>query len=225
VQAGGPYDYRILTNAQGQFVERWLGSPWIHTLNGLNKILRGQSVWLVLERWGLLVQYYQPFFMQNILAQTEFIREDNGVIVLKSLPDAQLLQETPVVPVDALLHGVTGDSGQLKLLGYTLEEDRLTLYWQVQSPLAFDYTVFVNAQNQTDKTVTQTDHRPLGSVYPTTLWPPGEIIRETSRLHLPPGNYRLRVGMYLLETGERLWVPGDETMQNMVDLGEVAANE
>ncbi len=225
VQAGGPYDYRILTNSRGELVERWLGTPWIHTLDGLNRTLRGQPVWLVLERWGLLVQYYQPFFMQNILAQTKFIREDNGVIVLKSLPDAQLLQELPAVPTDALLHGVEGDSGQLKLSGYTLEGNRLTLYWQAQSPLAFDYTVFINAQDENGQIVTQMDHRPLGSVYPTTLWPPGEIIRETAQLQLPPGKYHLRVGMYRLETGERLWVPGDETLQNMVNLGEIVVNE
>ena len=221
VQTGGPYDYRILTNAQGQPVDRWLGSPWIHTLDGLNKTLRGQPVWLVLERWGLLIQYYDPLFMQNILAQTKFIREDNGVIVLKSLPNARLLQESPVVPADVLLHGVEGDFGRLKLLGYTLEGSRLTLYWQAQSPLAFDYTVFVNAQNESGETIAQVDHRPLGSVYPTTLWPPGEIIRETSQLEIPSGKYHLRVGMYRLETGERLWIPSDETLQNMLDLGEI----
>jgi len=46
-------------------------------------------------------------------------------------------------------------------------------------------------------------------------------VRETSVLSLPPGEYRLRVGMYRLETGERLWVPDDTTMQNMVDLGGI----
>jgi len=221
VQAGGPYDYRILTGPDDQLVERWLASPWIHTLEDLNTVLSDQPVWLVLERWGLLIQYYEPFFMQNILAQTEFVREDNGVIVLKSLPDARLLQETPAVPADAILNGVEGDFGQLKLLGYTLEGDRLTLYWQAQQAINFDYTVFVNAQNDAGEAVRQIDHRPLGSVYPTTLWPVGEIIRETSQFELPPGKYYLRVGMYRLETGERLWVPSDETMQNMVDFGEV----
>ncbi len=221
VQAGGPYDYRILPGPDGQPVERWLASPWINTLEELNAVLSNQPVWLVLERWGLLIQYYKPFFMQNILAQTEFIREDNGVIVLKSLPDARLLRETPVISADVLLNGVEGDLGQLKLLGYTLEGNRLTLYWQAQSPLAFDYTVFVNTQNSAGETVMQLDHRPLGSVYPTTLWPTGEIIRETSQLKIPSGAYHLRVGMYCLETGERLWVPSDKTMQNMVDLGKI----
>ncbi len=224
VQAGGVYDYRILTRPDGRQVERWLGSPWIHTLDELNAVLSSQSVWLVLERWGLLVQYYRPLFMQNILAQTKFVREDNGVIVLKSLPNARRLRPDPVVPAAALLVGTAGDPGQLKLLGYTLEGNRLTLYWQAQQPVIFDYTVFVNVQTVAGKPVTQVDHRPLGSVYPTTLWPVGEIIRETSTLDLSPGTYRLRVGMYRLETGERLWVPSDTTMQNMVELGEITVN-
>jgi 4-amino-4-deoxy-L-arabinose transferase-like glycosyltransferase len=220
VQLGGGYDYRLLPGPNGQ-VDRWLGSPRINTLADLNAIFTQGRVWLVLERWGLLSEYYEPFFGQNILAQTEFVREDNGVIVLKSLPDPKLLPEAPAVPADAALAGTEGDPGQLKLLGYTQEGERLTLYWQVQTPLVFDYTVFVNVQNDAGHTVRQTDHRPLGSIYPTTLWPPGQIIRETSRLDLSPGTYRLRVGMYRLETGERLWVPADETMQNMVYLGLV----
>ncbi|MFQ5578921.1 MAG: hypothetical protein ACE5G8_18235, partial [Anaerolineae bacterium] len=84
--------------------------------------------------------------------------------------------------------------------------------------------VFVNAQDEAGQTVTQIDHRPLRSVYPTTLWQPGQIIRETGPLDLPPGVYRLRVGMYRLETGERLWVPSDETLQNMADLGTVTVD-
>jgi hypothetical protein len=220
VQAGGLYDYRILYPPGGEPVERWLGSPWIQTPEALNAVLSQQPVWLVLERWGLLIQYYQPLFMQNILAQTKFIREDNGVIALKSLPNPRLLRETPAFPAEAVLGGTLGDPGQLKLLGYTLEGSRLTLYWEALIPVSFDYTVFVNVQNEAGETVLQTDHRPLGSIYPTTLWPPGVVIRETSQLDLPPGDYELRVGMYLLETGERLWVPGDETQQNMVYLGK-----
>lgn len=220
VQALGKYDYRILPGISGP-VERWLGSPVIDTLPALNEVLSRRPVWLVLERWGLLIEFYDPFFRQNILAQTEFVREDNGIIVLKSLPDAKLLRETPAVPVEAILHGTEGDSGQLKLLGHTLEGSRLTLYWQAAAPLAFEYTVFVNVQNEAGETVLQTDHRPLGQVMPTTLWPIGEIIRETSNLELPPGDYHLRAGMYRLETNERLWVPDDESLQNMVDLGEI----
>ena len=132
-----------------------------------------------------------------------------------------ILQPEPTVSADALLNGTTGDSGQLVMRGYTLEGGRLTLYWEAINPVILDYTVFVNIQAATGETVLQTDHAPLGSIYPTTLWPAGQLIRETSQLDLPAGQYHLRVGMYLLETGERLWVPSDETLQNMVYLGEI----
>ena len=219
------YAYRILYRPDGPGVERWLGSPWLNTAAAVNAAFSQQPVWLVLERWGLLVEYYDSLFRQNLLAQTEFIREDNGIIVLKSLPGARLLVENPAVPGEALLNGTEGDPGQLVLHGYTLEGKRLTLYWEALSPVVFDYTVFINLQNDAGETLHQTDHRPLGSIYPTTLWSPGELIRETSQLDLPAGQYHLRVGMYRLETGERLWVPSDETMQNMVYLGVISVVE
>ena len=224
VQAGGAYDYRILASPDG-LVERWLGSPWLQTPEAVNAVFAEQPVWLVLERWGLLIQYYQPLFMQNILAQTEFIREDNGIIALKSLPKPMLLPENPTVPVEADLGNASGPPGHIRLEGYSLEAARLILYWRVVAPMSENFSVFVNVQDQTGQTVLQTDHPPLGSVYPTTLWPPGLLMRETSRLELPPGQYELRVGMYLLETEERLWVPGDETRQNMVYLGEIAVGD
>jgi hypothetical protein len=71
--------------------------------------------------------------------------------------------------------------------------------------------------------VAQADHRPLENLYPTTLWPPGETIRESSQLALPsdlsPADYELWVGLYLLETGERLPVQNDTSGENAVRLG------
>jgi hypothetical protein len=72
--------------------------------------------------------------------------------------------------------------------------------------------------------VAQADHRPLGSLYPTTLWPVGETIREMNEdlslpVDLPPGDYELWVGLYLLETGERLPVQNDTSGENAVKLG------
>ncbi|MEM7029106.1 MAG: glycosyltransferase family 39 protein [Chloroflexota bacterium] len=221
VQAGGIYDYRILQSSDGDLVERWLGSPWLQTPEALTAALTQQPTWLILERWGLLVQYYDPPYMQTILAQTEFVREDNGIIALKSVEQPMLLQKQPAVPAEALMNGTAGDAGQIIMRGYTLENQRLTLYWEPVIPVSLDYTVFVNIQNDSDETVWQGDHRPLGIIYPTTLWPAGQLIRETTNLDLPDGVYQLRVGMYLLETGERLWVPSDDTMQNMVYLGPI----
>ena len=140
---------------------------------------------------------------------------------MKSVEQPIILLEQPLVPAEAVLNGTEGDAGQLIMRGFSLEGQRLTLYWQPIIPVSHDYTVFVNIQNEMGELIWQGDHRPLGSIYPTTLWPQDHLIRETTYLNIPAGEYHLRVGMYLLETGERLWVPSDETLQNMVDLGPI----
>jgi hypothetical protein len=43
--------------------------------------------------------------------------------------------------------------------------------------------------------------------YPTGIWEPGEVIPDEYRFDtsdLSPGEYQLEIGMYVLETGERL---------------------
>lgn len=58
----------------------------------------------------------------------------------------------------------------------------------------------------------QSDEQPLGSQYFTDGWPAGALVRHPVRLHpplgLPPGSYRLVVGVYEAETGAS-WSAGD----------------
>lgn len=84
---------------------------------------------------------------------------------------------------------------------------RLTLYWASLAPLERDYTVFVHLIGPGGVLMAQADGPPAGGDYPTSLWAPGETIADQRIIpteSLPPGAYDLRVGMYLLETGERL---------------------
>ncbi len=232
VQKRGGYDYRILT-VDGQAVDRWLGSPAIRTEAALHETLVAHKVWLVLERWGLQREYYDPPFQQQLLAQTEpqVEAEAQGIFVLRSKDNPQPLAVEPA-------HQATATFGeQIRLLGYTLEPEqptpgqalRLTLYWQALAPPAHNYTVFVHLRQPGEGNVTQADHRPLCDLYPTTLWPVGETIRESSSLFLPAdlpaGGYELWVGLYLLETGERLPVQNDVSGENAVKLGIVEVTE
>ncbi|MEW5960922.1 MAG: hypothetical protein AB1801_24615, partial [Chloroflexota bacterium] len=61
--------------------------------------------------------------------------------------------------------------------------------------------------------------------YPTTHWLPGETVIDPITLslpkNLPPGRYSLYVGLYRLDTLERLSVANDATGENAVRLGEV----
>jgi hypothetical protein len=226
VQRRGGYDYRILT-VGGQAVDRWLASPAIRTEAALNETLAHNNVWLVLERWGLQGEYYDPPFQQQLLAQTDFLSETQGIFILRSKPDPQPLPMSPT-------HSVEANFGQLiRLTGYTIEPDqpapgqtiRLTLHWQALAPIPHDYTVFVHLREPNGGNVAQADHRPLGNLYPTSLWPVGETIRETSELILPadfpPGSYEVWTGLYLLESGERLAVQNDTSGENAVRLGEL----
>jgi hypothetical protein len=236
VQRRGGYDYRILTGAAGaEPVDRWLASPAIRTEASLHQTLANHKVWLVLERWGLQREYYDLPFQQQLLAQTEYVTEAQGIFILRSKVDPQPIALAParlVYHPDSESHPTFGD--KVQLIGYTVEPDRLepgqslrlTLYWQALAPLPHDYTVFVHLRDaETGGNVAQADHRPLGELYPTSLWPVAELIRETSDLPAPatlaPGAYDLWVGLYLLETGERLPVQADSSGENAVRLGSI----
>lgn len=226
VQRRGGYDYRILT-LDNRPVDRWLASPAIRTEADLHQTLANHRVWLVLERWGLQREYYDLPFQQQLLAQTDYITESQGIFILRSKANPQPLRPAPAHPAQAVLGQV------VKLTGYTLEPEqpspgeslRLTLYWEALNPVLRNYTVFVHLRRPQGGNVAQADHRPLDNLYPTTLWPVGETIRESSLLaippDLPPGRYELWVGMYLLETGERLPVQNDTSGENAVRLGEL----
>ena len=84
----------------------------------------------------------------------------------------------------------------------------LTLYWEARETPAADYQVFVHLLGAGPEPVAQGDGPPLMGDYPTTMWAPGEIVADPHPIALPaglpPGQYRLLVGMYDLETLARL---------------------
>ena len=93
----------------------------------------------------------------------------------------------------------------ISLLGYDLT-DRLTLYWRANDRPSADYTVFIQVWDA-DRQVAGFDGPPVGGDYPTGWWEAGEVIVDEHPLDLSglsPGRYRLLVGLYRLDTGERL---------------------
>jgi hypothetical protein len=102
--------------------------------------------------------------------------------------------------------------GEVLLLGYDLardgEELRLELYWQALQQMTVDYKVFVHLFDPaTEAIVTQWDAMPREGRYPTSRWARGEVVSDSITLSLaevPPGYYRLAVGVYVPETVERL---------------------
>ncbi len=84
----------------------------------------------------------------------------------------------------------------------------LKVYWQTDTPLTKNYTVFTQLLDHNGALVANWDSEPLAGNFPTTQWPPNEIVTDIIQLSLPPnlspGDYTLITGMYLLESMERL---------------------
>jgi len=84
----------------------------------------------------------------------------------------------------------------------------VTLTWRADGRPARAYTVFVHLIGENGQIITQGDGPPQGGEYPTSFWDAGERIADAHLLTVPPdappGQYRLYLGLYVLETGERL---------------------
>jgi hypothetical protein len=111
---------------------------------------------------------------------------------------------------------------QVSLVGYDAQvltsNDKpgtvaLTLVWQALGEMDTDYTVFVHLVDGNGTQRGQHDSMPMNGAYPTTLWQPGEFVTDAHMLtlppDLPPGDYGLEVGLYQVETGQRLAAAGN----------------
>ncbi|MDJ0755100.1 MAG: hypothetical protein QNJ45_16380 [Ardenticatenaceae bacterium] len=84
----------------------------------------------------------------------------------------------------------------------------LTLIWQSLNETSTSYRVFVHLVDEAGEIVAQSDGEPAGWSRPTTGWLPPEYIIDEHTLtlpeNLPDGTYRLRIGLYNPQTGERV---------------------
>ena len=92
---------------------------------------------------------------------------------------------------------------EVTLLGYNLARPphtgagpaplRLTLFWQVNQPIAVDLKISARLLDLAGAPVAVVDGAPVHFAYPTTAWRPGEIIADAYDLalpvNLPPGLY------------------------------------
>jgi hypothetical protein len=111
---------------------------------------------------------------------------------------------------------------QIKFLGYDLDTTpakpggiiHLTLYWQALAEIDESYTVFTHLLDKDNLIWGQRDSLPVGGTLPTSCWVKDEIIVDEYEIPIqpdaPPGQYIIEIGMYQLETGQRLPVIGQE---------------
>jgi hypothetical protein len=221
-------------NDAGQFlldddtnpVDRWLGAPWIGTTAGFSDVLNThERVWFVIDTIRQPV-YFQGNWLAMVNEQMEQVWANDNALVYLTRPNRAPLPTRPGTTTDALLDGT------IQLVGYSLAPTgdsalKLTLFWQLKTTLPLDYTVFVHLRNEAGKTIAQLDRQPLDGAYPTSHWQPGETVIDPLLLlplpeNLKPGTYTLLVGLYRLDTLERLPVVNDSTGENAILLGEIS---
>jgi len=106
---------------------------------------------------------------------------------------------------------------QIRLLGYELEPTEptpgetlsLSLYWQALKEIDQDYWLLIQIVDEDGEAHLTKDGSPSASRYATDLWKEGDIFCFQHRLYLPsdmpPGRYRLELGVHLFGTWE--WLP------------------
>jgi mannosyltransferase len=106
----------------------------------------------------------------------------------------------------------------------------LMLEWGVVGRTDRRYTVFVHLIDDDEYLWGQRDAEPAAGARPTDTWSPGETIVDRVGLPIlpgtPPGSYRLEIGMYRPDNGERLPITdalgralGDRVLVGPIEVG------
>ncbi|MFQ3663487.1 MAG: hypothetical protein SNJ69_13970, partial [Chloroflexaceae bacterium] len=104
----------------------------------------------------------------------------------------------------------------------------VTLTWHSLEPIPRNWTVFVHLVDAAGAIVAKSDGVPRAGTLPFPLWTPGDWMRDTHVLplpvELPPGRYRLRVGLFSPEhNGQRqhVWSADGQERGDFAEVGVV----
>jgi hypothetical protein len=193
------------------------------TLDELTAITRRYDCQVVAAVSNRITKYlptYEEWVRRTYLGSLHLGEEDLYVAKAATTP-------RPDQPVQAQFGSLA------RLVGYTLDMQSarpgarlpLVLYWESLTAPDADYTIFVHGRDATNGVRFTADHRPYQGVVPTTSWRAGAIIRDvvwmTLPADLPVGEYVLWVGMYRLDTMERLPLVGETSGESALQLGRV----
>ncbi|MCC6615367.1 MAG: DUF2142 domain-containing protein [Anaerolineae bacterium] len=92
--------------------------------------------------------------------------------------------------------------GLIRLDGYTLTPDGITLVWRALGPLPTDYRLTLGAFNSAGHVVFQADGEVAG--FPTSAWVADLAFEDAHALDLPPNAETIFLGWYDVDSGQRL---------------------
>jgi hypothetical protein len=205
--------------------------PILWQATGLDRFL--SQPWQLLALTGLPLAFLagSVVCMDRRLADLPALAGMAALVILASYPYLApvFTQVDPGPEPVALIQPVEADRAQIMLLDHRISPPTditptlsLTLTWQALAPLAQDYSAFVHVIAGDDTKIAQYDGQPCNGECPTSTWQPGEIVIDETELDLPadapPGPYRLAMGLYLWQTGDRATVLGRDDGTVFIDV-------
>jgi hypothetical protein len=214
----------VMTELLGEWVTSARSDPWIR---GRYRPLEGNDWGLLLPLAGhpptaaqIVTRYERAAtkMPQWFYAMTLYGEAVGAAIERRLSIVRQIVRDNPEPTVPRVLDRLEGGVASLErvaeLLGCSVtpavvapgEDVLVTCYYHVLQGTRRRYRVFLHLEGQDVPLRFLGDHWPVGGLYGTDRWRPGEIVRDAARVVVPgdarPGMVRVFLGLF--EEGQRL---------------------
>ncbi|RLC97529.1 MAG: hypothetical protein DRI77_07145, partial [Chloroflexi bacterium] len=168
----------------------------------LEPIVRGDEAGYY-EELNARLSAGQTVYLARFLPHLESVYHLRSLGLLVEVGTAPL---TATPPLDYPLDATFGE--HIRLLGFNADALtarqgrplRLTLFWQAMTPVPANYHVRLRLVSSGGRVWWESEGHPVSGLYPTAAWKPPEVIPDYHEITLPPfippGDYRLDVGLF-----------------------------
>jgi 4-amino-4-deoxy-L-arabinose transferase-like glycosyltransferase len=160
--------------------------------------------------------WYARYSDTDPVAVIQLLRNRGLLVEQREFPDLKLVLYR-LIEEPRVAERLSLNFGDLELFGYAPtrplpawgRDGGVLLWWESDQALEKDYTAFVHLYDARGQRIAQGDSLIVNrDLLPTSRWGAGSSGTTLHHLSIPPGTppgqYELRVGVYVLETGERL---------------------
>jgi len=198
----GYEEFVVNRPSDGRRADLWTATPLLtDTHEFVDLLASGPRLWLVTDGWRFQTRY-DTDFIQAVLDHMDVVYDERGVMVFRSAtgasPGPTAFEREREAEFDRALR-LTG-FGLSAEHPYPGDDLEVTLHWQALAEAGVGYTVFVHLLGADGQGVAGLDEPLLNDLYQPDLWPKGAIMTDRHLLtlppDLPPGRYRLDVGLY-----------------------------
>ncbi|MBN1259693.1 MAG: glycosyltransferase family 39 protein [Anaerolineae bacterium] len=167
------------------------------------------------QAWNLQVAFFDLETHDRLpVSQTGLQTGTAAVLQQLRVPGRPAACEETHLRTPATRFGNAIDLTHARVISGT-ENWNVVLCWQSLTPVPIDYTVFVHAYAEDGSLIATGDGPPMSQEFPTSLWQPGDRIRDEHRFLSPQDDsiVKVTVGLYDPVSGVRLVAASDNTPQ------------